>query len=122
MSKTRLKYSSLGIVVVLTGAGALFGLVRGVGPHASPVDAGKGEEVFRDKGCAQCHDTDSTKTKLGPGLLGLFERETLPVSGEPVTEENVRKLLVDPYENMPSYEGRLTDEETDRLIEYLKTL
>jgi cytochrome c2 len=89
-------------------------------PSGSP--AHKGAELFESKGCVQCHFTGSTQTKSGPGLKGLFERQKLPVSGRGLTEANVRKQLKTPYNNMPSFADRLTHEERDRLIAYLKTL
>jgi mono/diheme cytochrome c family protein len=59
---------------------------------------------------------------MGPGLKGLFDRKTLPASGRPVTEENVRQQLRDPYKNMPSFAERLTPDERAQIISYLKTL
>jgi cytochrome c len=78
--------------------------------------------LFFEKGCSQCHYTDSRDRKIGPGLEGLFSREALPVSGEPVSEVNVRDQLLTPYENMPSSADRLSQEDIDHLIYYLKTL
>ncbi|MFW6115218.1 MAG: c-type cytochrome [Thermodesulfobacteriota bacterium] len=74
------------------------------------------------KGCSNCHHADSGETKIGPGLKGLFKRDKLPVSERKATEENVRKQLEVPYRNMPSFAGRLTEEQVDQLIDYLRTL
>jgi mono/diheme cytochrome c family protein len=84
--------------------------------------AEEGAQLFESKGCTQCHYTKSAETRIGPGLQGLFGRDKLPVSGRRVTEKNVRRQLQTPYENMPSFADRLTKEQRDRLIEYLKTL
>lgn len=81
-----------------------------------------GGALFQSKGCSQCHFTDSRDTKIGPGLKGLFARETLPASGRAATEENVRTQLKTPYKNMPSYADRLTGAQRDLLIQYLKSL
>jgi len=89
-------------------------------PHES--QATLGANLFNNQGCTHCHFTESTKNKIGPGLKALFDRDKLPVSGRPVNEKNVRKQLKNPYENMPSYADRLTQEELDQLISYLKTL
>jgi cytochrome c2 len=81
-----------------------------------------GKELFENAGCSQCHFTDSVKTKIGPGLKGLFGRTELPVSHRPVSEENIRRQLEDPYENMPSFRERLSSDEQAQIISYLKTL
>ena len=78
------------------------------------------------KGCdykiAYSHNVDSTKAKFGPSLEGLFNRDELPVSGQPVSEENVKDQFISPYESMPSFADRLSDKEMDTIISYLKTL
>ena len=58
----------------------------------------------------------------GAGLKDLFDRQLLPGSGRPVTEQNIRQQLIDPYENMPSFADRLTRKERTRTISYLKIL
>jgi uncharacterized membrane protein len=80
----------------------------------------KGEELFR-KNCLLCHHVDSTETKIGPGLKGIFDRETLPASQRPVDETNVRASITDPFKNMPAFD-ELTQEEIDALVAYMKTL
>lgn len=88
--------------------------------HASQTALGK--DLFEKSGCSRCHFTDALETKIGPGLQGLFGRAELPVSGRPVNEENVKRQLEDPYENMPPFAQRLTSDERARIISYLKTL
>jgi len=68
-----------------------------------------------------CHDADRTDAHLGPGLRCLFERERLPVSGRPATEENARRQLTEPYQDMPSFSD-LPNDQVEALIGYLKTL
>jgi mono/diheme cytochrome c family protein len=80
----------------------------------------RGAELF-SKDCAACHYTDSKETKIGPGLKGILSGETLPVSGRPATEENVRHQLKDPYKAMPSY-SHLEEEKVRALIAYLQSL
>lgn len=82
--------------------------------------AAKGTIVFQKK-CSACHLTDSTATKIGPGLKGLFNRDTLPISRKPASEENFRNQLMKPLNKMPSF-ADLPDEDVDALIEYLKNL
>ena len=83
--------------------------------------AKKGNGLFREN-CSMCHFTDKSDKKVGPGLKGLFDKENLPVSGQEVTEASVREQLITPYENMPSFEDKLTEKEIDAILAYLKTL
>jgi cytochrome c len=52
--------------------------VTGLGLLAAPALADShtkaGEKVFKTK-CKSCHNVDSTASKTGPGLLGLFGRK-----------------------------------------------
>ncbi|CAB1056381.1 hypothetical protein D1BOALGB6SA_1117 [Olavius sp. associated proteobacterium Delta 1] len=82
--------------------------------------AAKGTIVFQ-KNCSACHLIDSTATKIGPGLKGLFKGDKFPVSSKPASEDNFRNQLMKPLGKMPSF-AHLPDEEVDALIEYLKTL
>jgi len=80
----------------------------------------KGAQAF-NQDCAACHYTDRQDFKVGPGLKDLFLQKTLYKSNLPVTDENVRKQLTDPFESMPAYND-LPDETLDALMAYLKTL
>ncbi len=80
----------------------------------------EGQALFEQK-CAFCHYSDSGDAKVGPGLKGLFQRKMLPTSNWPLTEENVRRQIVTPYETMPAFPG-LTEEEMQALMIYLKSL
>ena len=82
-------------------------------------DAAKGKEVFGQ--CAVCHSADTTDTKVGPGLKGLFKKDKL-VNGKKVTDANVREKIEQGGNGMPSYKDLLSDPEKDDLIAYLKTL
>jgi uncharacterized membrane protein len=64
--------------------------------------AAEGAMVFT-KNCSACHHTDSTATKVGPGLMGIFKQNKFPVSGQPVSEENFRKQLKTPFSKMPPF-------------------
>ena len=82
--------------------------------------AAEGAMIFKQN-CSVCHLTDSTATKIGPGLKGVFQGGTFPVSGRPVSEENFRKQLQEPFDKMPPF-GHLAPEQVDALVAYLKTL
>ncbi|MCF8084666.1 MAG: cytochrome c [Deltaproteobacteria bacterium] len=136
MRKTTLRQTTGMVVVVLVIIAVALGIIRNAvtsqgekevahthESHSSKgSQAGLGKDVFHNQGCGQCHHTDSTQTKIGPGLKGLFDRKSLPVSGRPVTEENVKGQLKSPYQDMPSFEDRLTAAQRDRILAYLKTL
>jgi mono/diheme cytochrome c family protein len=77
--------------------------------------------VLYEQKCAFCHYSDKEDSKLGPGLKGLFKNETLPHSGRPATDENVRKQLIEPEGTMPSFSS-LSEKELAHLVAYLKTL
>ena len=88
-------------------------------PLAFAADPAKGKELFR--GCAGCHNTDSDARKAGPSLRTLFGKVTLR-NGTRATEENVRALILDGFNRMPSYRYQFRPEEFDDLIAFLKTL
>lgn len=82
--------------------------------------ADRGAAVY-EQYCAFCHDSGSTRSKLGPGLLGVLKAETLPVSGRPATVENVLSTLENPVGTMPAF-TQLTEEELEALIAFLETI
>jgi mono/diheme cytochrome c family protein len=82
--------------------------------------AAKGAAIFKQN-CSTCHLTDSTATKIGPGLMGLFKQDKLPISGKAASEENFRNQLMKPFGKMPPF-AHLPEEEVEALVEYLKTL
>ncbi|MBT8368851.1 MAG: cytochrome c, partial [Deltaproteobacteria bacterium] len=79
-----------------------------------------GEELFMAN-CAACHHHDSKKKKVGPGLLELFKGAKLPDSGEPVTDENVRRRIINGGDKMPPFK-HLTEAELKAIVDYLKSL
>ena len=138
MRKTTLNRTTVFVSCVLIAVAVGLGIVRNtLVTHAEDADAfherggrntqlsqsaSMGGTLFKDKGCAQCHAVDSTDGGMAPGLKGLFQKKRLPVSGRPVSVENVDRQLKEPYRNMPSFADRLSDKERDQIISYLKTL
>jgi cytochrome c oxidase subunit 2 len=94
-----------------------------------PAEAG--ELLYRQRGCPQCHSVDGTPG-IAPTFLGLFGgTETLTTGEQVLVDENyVRESILNPRERvtagydpvMPTYQGRMRDEEIAAIIEYLKTL
>ncbi len=95
----------------------------------SPAEAG--ERLFRTRGCAQCHAVDGS-ARVGPSLAGLVGRRAVLRDGTTVVadENYVRESILEPQAKvaagfepvMPTYKGRLKDDEITALIAYLKAL
>lgn len=124
-TKTLLAIYALCLVAVI-GLGYFGGeLVYGKGTRtgAETADKGKAAEgaMLFKQNCSACHFTDSTATKVGPGLKGLFAQDKFPVSGKPVSDDGFRQVLKTPYSKMPPF-GHLADEQVNALLDYLKTL
>ena len=93
-----------------------------------------GEMVFKNF-CNACHSTDGTKL-IGPGFQDLWGRtSTISINGTTkvveIDEAYVRESIVEPqlaivqgYEQVPmaNFSTVLTEDQMDRLIEYLKGL
>lgn len=123
MRKTKLNKTSILLVITTFVLCIVLGISRNSGQWAvQNSKAALGQKLFRSQGCSNCHATESDKSKVGPSLKGLFHQEKLAAGNRPVTEENVHKQLVDPYKSMPSFADRLSKEEIDNIISYLKTL
>lgn len=82
-------------------------------------DAAKGKEVFEQ--CGVCHNADSDEKKMGPGLKGLFKKEKMN-NGKKPNDANVRSMINNGGNGMPSYQDMLSEDEKTDLIAYLKTL
>ncbi len=79
-----------------------------------------GRETFANN-CAICHYPDKEKTKVGPGLKGLFRKTLTPVERIPVTEENIRSRIKKGGKHMPPY-SHIKEPALSALIIYLKSL
>jgi mono/diheme cytochrome c family protein len=101
---------------------------QGALASAGLAQAKTGEQIFTAAGCAGCHTfgpAGSTGT-IGPSLDDL---QTAAGDREPgkSAEEYVRESLTSPEaflvqgfgNTMPSFEGRLTDEQINALVDYL---
>lgn len=85
-----------------------------------PESISRGKSFFEEN-CSFCHDPHSTKTTVGPGLIGVLKNQTLPVSKKPATPENIAKQLKNPYDRMPSF-SHLQENEILDIIAFLNTL
>jgi len=95
----------------------------------------EGKLLVEKKGCIACHSSDGTKI-VGPSYKGIFGHKTLVVTNGKereitVDEAYIKKSILDPEADlvkgypkgtMISYKGQLTDQEIDKIVEYIKTL
>ena len=82
-------------------------------------DVANGKELF--KNCAGCHNTDSDQKKMGPSLRTLFGKVTLR-NGKHADDTNVRQIIRDGFNGMPSFAYNFRPAEMDDLMAYLHTL
>lgn len=92
---------------------------RGSQPAMSK-EATRGERVFKMQ-CSVCHNANSTAALHGPGLKGLYHRQTLP-SGIPLTDEHVRQNIIHGRAMMPPFGNVLDEQQISDVIAYLKTI
>lgn len=97
----------------------LFAALTAVAFAQDEPDAAKGKEVFRM--CSGCHNTDTDARKMGPSLRTLYGKVLLR-NGKRTTDANVRELIVEGFNGMPSYKYMLQPADLDHLVAYLKTL
>ncbi len=95
----------------------------------------EGLSILRSQGCNACHSQDGSRL-VGPSYLGLWGRErVVREDGEKKTitvdEEYITRSIYQPNEQivegyqkglMQSYDGTLSEEDIDKIIEYLKAL
>ena len=118
----------LTLVVFSVSAGYFFLRAALTGSSPSPGSAAPRLQGSAEMGrvsfaqhCASCHNADSEEARLGPGLKGLFQKERLPASGRPATEENIRRQMTAPFRSMPSFDDLPAQEVAD-IVAYLKSL
>jgi mono/diheme cytochrome c family protein len=101
------------------------------GPVITDPVALQGQELYVSAGCAACHTVDGGAS-TGPTWQGLWMHEVTLESGETVVadEEYLRESILQPNAKivqgflpvMPSYEGRLSDDEINAIIAYIQAL
>jgi mono/diheme cytochrome c family protein len=109
-------------------AAAKSGDDQGALASAGLAQAKTGEQIFTAAGCAGCHTFGPAGSNgtIGPDLDDLQAAATKYAKGQ-TPEEYVRESIVQPdaflvpgFGNaMPSFEGRLTDEQIQTLTDYL---
>jgi len=94
-----------------------------------PAEAG--EMLVRTRGCLQCHSLDGAPL-VGPTFRDLFGHEVPLRDGNRVVadEDYIRQSILEPMTTivagfepvMPTYAGKLKDQEISAIIAYLKTI
>ena len=94
--------------------------------------ADKGKEIYKTRACIGCHSLDGSKM-TGPTWKGLYgsirsfsDGSSLKADDNYIKESilNSNKKIIKGYppNQMPSYQGQLTDEDITGVIEFIKTL
>lgn len=95
-----------------------------------PLDV-RGKKLFTDNGCVACHSVDGS-TNIGPTLKGKFGNEEELEDGskvkvdesyisESILNPNAKVVKGFPRNVMPSFQGKLNEDEVTALIEYIKS-
>lgn len=94
-----------------------------------PAEAGR--VLYEKRGCKQCHSLDGA-AGVGPTFKGIFGRKRVLSDGtEVIVDENfIRESILYPQAKvaagfdpvMPTFQGRIKDEEIGAIIAFMKTL
>jgi len=80
-----------------------------------------GRKIY-DNYCDRCHEPYRKKSKEGPSLKGIFQREYLPESGLPANNERVGEIIKFGRAKMSGYGQVLSEQQVQDLLAYLHTL
>jgi cytochrome c oxidase subunit 2 len=125
-------HSDMGALVIVHPPGEFEAWLADAGnivDRMSPSQAG--ELLYNTRGCKQCHSIDGS-AGIGPTFKGVFGHSYPMKDGEQVTadENYIRESILDPQAKivagfdpvMPTYKGKLKDNEITAIIEFIKTL
>ena len=104
-------------VTAMSVAGALAGC-----RSQSPLTAqqAEGQMLFHQR-CEHCHGENDLNLKPSPpDIRGVLTRARLP-DGEPATDLNVMRVVVNGKNKMPPFMGRFTEPQMEALLAYLHT-
>jgi cytochrome c oxidase subunit 2 len=105
-------------------------LAGGTGTESA---ASQGQKLFRERGCASCHQVDpGGQQGRGPTLYGIFGKQQQIEGGSAVTvdEAYIRESILNPqahgaagFQNiMPTFQGQLSEEQILQLVAYIRSL
>ena len=115
-----------GDIIVMTGADYQAWLAGG--PQQSP--AQQGAQLFQQLGCDACHRSDSLAR--APSLAGLYGQPVHLSNGQTITADDnyIRESILNPSAKvvqgfqpiMPSFQGRVSEQELFNLIAFIQSL
>lgn len=118
-----------GALIVMDGADYTEWLDQRQGEHNNPAPAEQGARLFRQNGCAACHNRSNNA--FAPALTGLFGTPVSLSGGAKMIadERYLRRAIMLPNAEvvmgyrpiMPSYANTFDEEQINALIAYLKT-
>ncbi len=125
-----LQHAKMGMIVVAQPRGDFEAWLAGqAGPSAGPGDplTQRGQEVFLEAGCPQCHTVRGTRASgdTGPDLTHIASRQTLAAATIPNTPEHLGNWISDPQsvkEGTQMETPQLSDDDLDALTAYLMSL
>jgi mono/diheme cytochrome c family protein len=99
-------------------------------PTAAGGGNGPGAALFQSQGCIGCH-TDQNGP-IAPSLHGIYGKPVALEGGQTVTADDayIKESILNPTAKvvkgfnpiMPSFQGKVTDDQISQLIDYIKTL
>jgi len=134
-----LRHSYMGTVVKVVDQGTFDKWYAATPPKidstVAAIPGAEGRLIVEQKACIACHSIDGTKI-VGPSWKGIFGHKATVITGEKerevtVDEAYIRKSILEPEADvvkgftkgsMISYKGQLTDEQIEKITEYIKTL
>jgi mono/diheme cytochrome c family protein len=75
-----------------------------------------GQQLYVEN-CAACHNGG----KAGPPLEGVFQRRELP-SGTPANDAMVKQTILMGRAMMPAFQGKLSQEQVNAIVQYMHTM
>jgi cytochrome c oxidase subunit 2 len=97
---------------------------------AAMTPAERGQRLYVNEGCSQCHSIDGTE-KTGPSFKGIWGQTHQFTNAAPtiVDENYIRESIIDPSakilagreDKMNSFQGKFTDEELGYLIKFIQS-
>lgn len=134
-----LRHSYMGTVVEVVDQ-ATFDKYYASGPvkldsAAAAIPGAEGKLLVEQKGCIACHSADGSKM-VGPSYKGIFGHKVVVETGGKereitVDDEYLKRSILEanadvvkgfPKGSMPDYKSQLTDEQVEKIIEYIKSL
>jgi len=124
------EYGTFGVVrVLLTGTlfvVVVFAAACNIERRKTDAELGLNEQQSRgravyDSECIRCHEPYTRWGTHGPSLTGIYKKQYLP-SGMPANDARVSDVVLMGKAKMPSFRGKLNQQQLQDLLAYLKTL